>query len=82
MERMPRQVINAEIPQIQVAQGQEPLHFRRLFGTGRDHGKIVVHDRAWRKRDNPEKRVSLFKVQRVPNGMFQTFQARNIKFIS
>lgn len=34
-----------------------------------------MHDRVWRKRDNPEKRVSLFKVQRVPDGEFQTFQA-------
>eukprot|EP00903_Cladosiphon_okamuranus_P009378 g8942.t1 len=69
-----QKVINAEIPQVQVAQGQEPLHFRRLFGQGRDHGRLIVHDRVWRKRDNPEKRVSLFKVQRVPDGEFQTFQ--------
>lgn len=72
-----QKVINAEIPQVQVAQGQEPLHFRRLFGQGRDHGRLIVHDRVWRKRDNPEKRVSLFKVQRVPEGEFQTFQARD-----
>ena len=68
------QVIDAEIPQVQVTQGQEPLHFRRLFGQGRDHGRLIVHDRVWRKRDNPEKRVSLFKVQRMSHGEFQAFQ--------
>lgn len=68
------QAIKAEIPQIQVFQGQEPGHFRRIFGQGRDHGRLIVHDRVWRKRDNPEKRVSLFKVQRMPDEEFQTFQ--------
>lgn len=71
------QVIDAEIPQVQVAQGQEPLHFRRLFGQGRDHGRLIVHDRVWRKRDNPEKRVSLFKVQRMSHGEFQAFQVKS-----
>lgn len=68
------QVMGSKIPQIQVAQGQEPTHFRRMFGQGRDHGRLIVHDRVWRKRDNPEKRVSLFKVQCVPEGEFETFQ--------
>lgn len=68
------QALNTEIPQIQVTQGQEPRHFRRMFGQGRDHGRLIVHDRVWRKRDNPEKRVALFKVQRVPDGGFQAFQ--------
>ncbi|CAM9567559.1 unnamed protein product, partial [Sphacelaria rigidula] len=69
-----QKAVKAEIPQIQVLQGQEPLHFRRIFGQGRDNGRLIVHDRVWRKRDNPEKRVSLFKVQRVADQEFQTFQ--------
>lgn len=70
------QALKTEIPQIQVLQGQEPRHFRRIFGQGRDHGRLIMHDRVWRKRDNPEKRVSLFKVQRVADGEFQAFQVR------
>ncbi|CAN0390923.1 unnamed protein product, partial [Discosporangium mesarthrocarpum] len=67
-------VLGLKIPQLRVFQGQEPRHLRQVFATGRGHGRLVVHDRVWRKRDNPERRVSLFKVQSMPHGQFQTFQ--------
>ncbi|CAM9705623.1 unnamed protein product [Phaeothamnion confervicola] len=67
-------MIGAAVPSVRVEQGREPRHFRLMFAAGRGHGRLTVHDRHWRKRDNPERRVCLFKARDMGFGGQQVFQ--------
>ncbi len=62
------------IPQVRVSEGREPSHFRRIFSEGHGHGRLVTHNRLWRRRNNPEQRTVLYSVQRMRDGTLQAFQ--------
>ncbi len=62
------------IPQVRVNEGREPSHFRRIFSEGHGHGRLVTHNRRWRRRNNPEQRTVLYSVQRMRDGTLQAFQ--------
>ncbi len=62
------------IPQVRVTEGREPSHFRRIFSEGHGHGRLVIHNRYWRRRNNPEQRTVLYSVQRMRDGTLKAFQ--------
>lgn len=67
-------VMGCKIPEIRVQQFDEPEHFLRMFSPGRGHGRYIVHDKIYRRRDANHERVSLYQVHSTSGNFCKAVQ--------
>jgi hypothetical protein len=75
MRRQLRRIVG-DFKVVRVVQGREPEHLRRIFSPGFRtlDNRLCVHVNKFRKQLDPDWRLSLYKLQSMPQGTAQAFQ--------